>query len=310
MGKRVIVTGATGLIGKEVCKTLIDRGDEVIVFTRSPQSAKLKIKGAANYIEWDSYSAGGKWVKFVSQADSIIHLAGEPLLGRLWDDEYKEKILRSREEGTGNLAKALAEGETRAESFICASAIGYYGSSEYNETYTEESPPGEGFLAEVCRRWEKASALADTSEVRRVNIRVGIVLDKNEGALEKVLSSFRLYLGGTIGSGDQWISWITARDTANLFIHALDNKDIHGPLNATAPNPVRMKDFMETIGSILDRPAWLKIPDLPIEAVIGEASVPVTEGIRVLPQHTLKTGFQFEYTDFGEAIRAIIAENE
>lgn len=310
MGRRVIVTGATGLIGKEVCKTLIGRGDEVIVFTRSPQPAKLKIKGAANYIEWDSYSPRGKWVKFISQADSIIHLAGEPLLGRLWDDEYKEKILRSREEGTGNLARALGEAETRPESFICASAIGYYGSSGYDEIYTEESAAGEGFLAEVCRRWEKASAMADELQVRRVNIRVGIVLDKNEGALEKVLTSFRFYLGGTIGSGDQWISWITAKDTANLFIHALDNKDIYGPLNATAPNPIRMNEFMETIGRITDRPAWLKIPDLPIEAAIGEASVPVTEGIRVLPQRTLKTGFQFKYTGFEEALKAIIAENE
>ncbi|HEX2964085.1 MAG TPA: TIGR01777 family oxidoreductase, partial [Ignavibacteriales bacterium] len=196
--------------------------------------------------------------------------------------------------------------DNKPKAFISASAIGYYGSSENNVTYTEESLPGDGFLAEVCKRWETEAAEAESLGLRRASVRVGIVLDKREGALEKLLTPFKYFLGGTVGEGNQWISWIHLVDVANIFIFALDNDFVDGALNAVAPNPVRMKDFMEILGGVMNRPSWLKIPDFPIKAAIGEASVPVTEGIKVLPERTQELGYRFQFTRFEDALNDLL----
>lgn len=308
MGQQIIITGATGLIGSYITQKLSSRGDQIIIFSRNPESSQNELPGAKDYVKWDSFSEGGKWESYLDGADAVIHLAGEPLIGELWSDEYKEKILKSRQLGTRGLVRAIEKAAVKPKSFICASAIGYYGSSEDDSIFTEKSPAGMGFLAEVCKKWEAESAEVDKLGVRRVNVRVGIVLDKNEGALEKILTPFMYYMGGTVGSGDQWVSWIHNRDVANIFIHALDNETLTGPLNGTAPNPVRMNEFAETLGGILNRPSWLKIPETPIKAAIGEASVPVTEGIRVLPERTLESGFEFEFIYLREALKNLLGK--
>lgn len=306
MGKKIIITGATGLIGKYITQVLSSRGDEVTVFTRSPNTAKNELPGAKEFVKWDSYDKTGEWQNHIEGKDAILHLAGEPLLGALWSNDYKEKILKSRELGTRTLVYAISRTDNKPKAFISASAIGYYGSSENNVTYTEESLPGDGFLAEVCKRWETEAAEAESLGLRRASVRVGIVLDKREGALEKLLTPFKYFLGGTVGEGNQWISWIHLVDVANIFIFALDNDFVDGALNAVAPNPVRMKDFMEILGGVMNRPSWLKIPDFPIKAAIGEASVPVTEGIKVLPERTQELGYRFQFTRFEDALNDLL----
>ncbi|MGE5621104.1 MAG: TIGR01777 family oxidoreductase [archaeon] len=306
MAKKVIITGATGLIGKYITQILSSRGDEVTIFSRSPNSARTGLPGAKEFIEWDSLDKGGEWQNHIEGKDAVIHLAGEPLIGALWSNDYKEKILKSRELGTRTLVHAISRAEDRPEAFISASAIGYYGSSENEVTYTEDSRPGDGFLADVCRRWEAEASEADTLGLRRACVRVGIVLDKREGTLEKLLTPFRYFMGGTVGEGRQWISWIHLVDVANIFIFALDNSNVSGALNAVAPEPIRMKDFMNTLGSVMNRPSWLKIPEFPIRAAIGEASVPVTEGIKALPKRTMDLGYRFQFTRFEDALNDLL----
>lgn len=305
MAKKVIITGATGLIGKYISQVLSARGDEVTVFTRNPVTARNILPGAKEFIEW-SASEEGEWEKHIDGKDAIINLAGEPLWGEIWKDEYKEKIMKSREIGTRGLVNAAGKALIKPEVFVSASAIGIYGGSGDNYTYTENDPPGEGFLPEVSKRWEYEAAQVEQYGIRRVNVRVGIVLDKNEGALEKVLTPFRYFLGGQIGEGTQWISWIHIIDCANIFIHALDNPSVSGPLNAVAPNPVQMKEFSSLIAKIIDRPSWLKVPDIALEAVIGEASLPVTEGIKVYPERTLASGFKFKYVHIADALQDLL----
>jgi len=305
MPKKIIITGATGSIGKNLAQKLIARGDEITVFSRSPEKAKNILPGAVDYVEWDAYETGD-WVNSISGKDAIIHLAGEPLLGSLWSDEYKEKIKKSRIISTRNFAQAIKKAEQKPESFICASAIGYYGPSD-TETFKESSPAGNGFLSDVCVGWENAAAEVENYGVRRVSVRVGIVLDKDEGALSKLLDFYNLYLGGIIGNGEQWVSWIHLSDVANIFIHALDNKEIRGVLNGVTPNPVQMKEFMDVLSNITNKPSWLRLPKIAVEALIGDASIPVTEGIKVYPERTLDTKFAFEYLTFKDAMNNLIA---
>lgn len=302
--KEIVVTGATGIIGKPLTQLLVSRGYNVTVFTTSADKAENTLPGVKRYVQWSAYDMG-KWMNEVEGKDAVIHLAGESIFGQLWSDAFKEKVMKSREDGTYNVVEAIAKADRRPTTFISASAIGYYGFSD-NITFDEESPSGEGFLAEVCKKWEKEAERAELFGLRRVSVRVGIVLDKSEGALEKILTPFKYFLGGTVGDGNQWISWIHNLDCASLFIHALENRNVKGPLNAVAPNPVRMKEFSDTLGEILNRPAVLELPKFIVENLYGEASIPVTEGIKVFPKKALETGYKFKFTQLNEALKNLI----
>lgn len=304
MPKKIIITGATGSIGRNLTQKLTARGDEITVFTSSIDKAKNYLPGVKNYVKWSAYEKG-EWINEIEGKDAVIHLAGESLFGRLWDDNYKEKILKSREIGTRNLVDGIGRSENRPGIFISASAIGYYGGSK-SITFTEDSSPGNGFLPDVCMRWEKEASDVENYGVRRVSVRVGIVLDKTEGILEWLQKFYNLYLGGTVGDGAQWISWIHLDDIANIFIHALDNDNVKGAINGVAPNPVTMNQLTASLQKILDKPSWIKLPSIPIEAAIGDASVPVTEGIKVYPKRTLELGFKYNYPDFDKAMKNIL----
>lgn len=304
MVKKIVITGATGSIGKNLTQKLAARGDEITIFTGSIEKAKNSLPGVHKYVKWSAYEKG-EWMSEMEGKDAVIHLAGESLFGRLWDDDYKEKILKSRVIGTKNLVEAIGRARQRPNSFISASAIGYYGGSKL-VTFTEESQSGYGFLSEVCTKWEKETSEVENYGVRRVTIRVGIVLDKNAGILDWLQKFYNVYLGGSIGDGTQWISWIHLSDVANLFIHALDHDNIKGVLNAVSPNPVTMNQLTTSIKQILDKPSWIKLPSLPVEAAIGDAAVPITEGIKVYPKRTLEMGFKYEHPNFEEAIKNIL----
>ncbi len=304
MSQKVIIIGATGSIGKIIAEKLIARGDEVTIFSRSAEKAKSILPNAHHYVEWNAYEPGD-WQKSIDGKDAVIHLAGTPLIGELWDDEYKAKVKKSRVEGTRNIANAILQSNEKPKVFVSASAIGFYGPSK-EKAFVESDKPGNGFLSEVCEHWEIAAAEVEKAGVRRVSVRVGVVLDKDEGALKKLLDFYENYLGGIVGDGRQWVSWIHLNDAANLFIFALDNENVGGAINAVAPNPVRMKELTETLSKITEKPAWLKIPKLIFDVVLGDASVPVNDGIKVFPERTLSYGYNFQFENFKNAMDDLI----
>ncbi len=304
MSKRIIVTGATGLIGSHISNKLIERGDEVVVLSRSPERAEKKLPGAFKYVEWH-YSEIGKWKDEINNANAIIHLAGENLMSKRWTDKHKMKVMESRVLGTGNLVKAIGESDKKPEVFICASGIDIYDDS-IDKEYDEEGKHGSGFLARVVENWEEEASKVEKFGVRRVSVRTGIVLDKSEGALAKMVTPFKFFVGGPLGSGEQWMPWIHIDDISDLYNYSIDNVEINGAINATAPNPVRMKEFAETLGKVMSRPALFKVPAVFLKIVVGEAAEVVLKGSKIIPRKTLEYGFAFKFTQLDEALKDIL----
>jgi uncharacterized protein (TIGR01777 family) len=303
--KRIIITGATGLIGSKIADKLISRGEEVVVFTRSPKKAKEKIKNAHSYVKWD-YNLQGGWQESIIEVDAVIHLAGENVMGNRWNEKHKKKVMESRKIGTQNLVEAICNTKNKCKTFVCASAIGFY-NNDINIVVDEDSPAGNDFLADVTSNWEKEAAKVEKCNVRRVSIRIGIVLSKEGGALEKMLTPFKFFVGGPIGSGKQWVPWIHIDDVVNLFIYSLDT-EIKGSLNAVSPNPVTMNTFAKTIGKFLDKPAFFKVPEFLLNIVLGDAAKLITRGSRVLPKKTISAGYKFKYENLEKALNDILKE--
>lgn len=301
--KRIIITGATGLIGSNIASKLIERGDEVIVFSRSPKRAMDKIAGAYDYIKWD-YDLTGGWENSVGEADAVIHLAGENVMGGRWTDLHKKKVLESRVNGTRNLVDAICKENSKPEVLICASAVGYY-DNNINLEVDENSRSGNGFLSNVTEKWEEEAAEVERCDVRHVSIRTGIVLSKTDGALAKMIFPFMLFIGGPLGSGKQWMPWIHIDDITNLFIYSIDNK-INGIFNGVSPGIVRMKKFAVLLGKALHRPALLKVPEFVLNIILGEAAGAVTKGSKVIPKRTLEASYKFVYEDLEEALNDIL----
>lgn len=296
---KVVITGATGLIGKELTKKLIERRDEVLVLSRSIIRAKQIITNAADYIEWNNNS--NAWQSKLSGVDAVIHLAGENVMGRRWTDAHKKKVLESRVNGTRSLVDAISRLEVKPKTFISASAIGIYGNQEI--PVDESSAPGHDFLANVVKAWEAESHKVDELGIRRVNVRVGIVLDKKEGALAPMIKQFKFFLGGSIGKGNQWFSWIHIDDIVAIFLFALDNQNVSGAVNGTAPTPVRMKDFVLTLGKTMHRPAIFNVPGFVLKIILGEGAEAVIGGANVKSEKIRKAGYKFLYEDINTALK-------
>jgi len=303
MPKKIIITGATGLIGKNISSELIKRGDEVVVFTRNVQDAKTKVPNASLYVKWD-YNKTEEWKECVNNSFAVIHLAGANLFSRRWTEKYKKIITESRIKSTQNLIKAISEVDKKPEVFVCSSAVGYYGNSG-DKTLTEDSASGNDFLAALCLKWDNAATEVENSGVRRVSIRSGIVLSKNEGIFKKILLVFRLFMGGVIGSGNQWIPWIHIKDIVNIYLFSLNNK-IEGAVNAVSPNPVRMKEFAEELGKALNRPAFFKVPEFLLRIVLGETAEAALSSLRVMSQKLNNEDFKFEFNDFSSCLKDLL----
>lgn len=240
----------------------------------------------------------------LATADAVIHLAGEPVAQR-WTPEVKEKIRTSRVDGTRRLVEALSSLSRRPQVLVSASAIGIYG-SRGDDLLTENSSPGEGFLAEVCKAWEGESALAESLGIRVAQIRIGVVLGKEGGALAKMLPGFRAGLAGRLGSGQQWMSWIHLEDLVDLLVFALDHATARGPLNGTAPNPVRNIEFTKELARVLHRPALIPAPAFAIKLVLGEMAEVALESQRVLPKATEAAGFGFRFSMLRDALEDLL----
>jgi uncharacterized protein len=235
----------------------------------------------------------------------VVNLAGEPIAEKRWTPEQKRTILESRQIGTQKIVEAIAAASIKPTVLINASAIGYYGTSE-TAKFDENSPAGTDFLAEVCTKWEAAAQAVTASGTRLVIVRLGIVLGENGGALGKMLAPFSAFVGGPIGSGKQWFSWVHRDDVVKLIIQAITDTQMQGVYNATAPNPVTMAGFAQTLGTVMNRPSWLPVPNFALEAMLGEGAIVVLQGQQVVPTHTVGQGFEFEYPALQPALKAIL----
>lgn len=258
----------------------------------------------ASEISWDLHTPLSP--NAVSGFDAVIHLAGESVVGR-WTEEKKKSIRDSRVLGTQNLCAALAKAAPKPKAFICASAIGYYG-DRGDELMREESSSGNGFLPEVCREWEAATRIAAEAGIRTINLRTGLVLSEKGGALQSMLTPFKLGLGGRIGSGRQWWSWIHMDDMVGGIHHAMNSETLSGPVNMTAPKPVRNTEFSKILAGVLGRPAIVPVPPFALKLIFGKRA---TEEMflasqRVVPEKLLHTSYRFRYSEFGPALESLL----
>ncbi len=304
---KVAITGATGFVGSPLVERLQKQNHTVLVLTRNTNHArKVFPTGAFPNVEILNYTptVSGTWQNAISGCDAVVNLAGEPIGEGRWTPERKQEILNSRQLGTRKVVEAIAQANPQPKVLVNASAIGYYGTSE-TATFNENSPPSNDFLAQVCQAWEAEAQKVTDSGVRLVILRFGIVLG-NGGALAKMITPFKLFAGGPIGNGRQWFSWIHREDLVNLILQALKQTEMSGVYNATSPKPVRMQELSDTMGKVMHRPSWLPVPSFAIEALLGDGSVVVLEGQKVLPQRTLETGFNYQYPNLQPALVEIL----
>jgi uncharacterized protein len=306
---RIFVTGATGLVGRRLVRALHERGDQAVILTRRADHARELFGNNASVVEGDPMRSG-PWMDTVADCDAVIHLAGENVFARRWNADFKKLLRDSRILSTQHVVEALRRRPLRADGqakvLVNASAIGYYG-PHGDEKLTEDSEPGSDFLAQLCVEWERAACAAESAGVRVAMVRVGVVLDKEGGALAKMLTPFRLFAGGPVGSGRQWMSWIHYDDLVNLFLFAVDNAQVQGALNGTAPNPVTNREFSKALGRVLHRPSFVWTPQAALRIVLGEVADIVATGQRVLPKRALELGYSFQYPRLDAALAHIFA---
>jgi uncharacterized protein (TIGR01777 family) len=295
---KALISGSHGLVGSALISSLESDGHEVVRLVRHAP-------GADSEIEWspERYSIA---LARLEGFEAIVHLAGESIADGRWNEEKKRRIRESRVKGTRLLSDSLANLKHPPKSLLCASAIGYYG-NRGDEILTESSPPGNDFLGGVCVEWEKATEEAARKGIRTVNLRFGIILDAKGGALAKMLPPFRMGIGGKIGTGRQWMSWIALADVVGAIKHALTNETLSGPVNVVAPNPVRNAEFTETLGEVLSRPTLFPIPAFGARLVFGEmADALLLSSQRVEPLQLKTASYQFKYAELEGALRHTI----
>jgi uncharacterized protein (TIGR01777 family) len=299
----IAVTGSTGLVGSALVPFLKSRGHSLLRIVRSANDS------TGEDIAWDP-STGRIDAGRLEALDAVVHLAGENVAARRWDDEQKERIRASRVQGTWLLCQTLAKLQQPPGALVSASAIGFYGDRGEQEL-DEESPSGNGFLSEVCRAWEAATKPATEAGVRVVHVRFGIILSPKAGALSKMLKPFRLGLGGRIGSGRQWMSWIALDDALGCIDHMIGNSSLRGPVNMVTPNPVTNREFTTTLGRILRRPTLLPIPRFMARLAFGEmANELLMASTRVVPRALIDSNYQYLYSDLEGALRHLLGKDQ
>lgn len=292
---RIVVAGGTGFIGRVLCQRLANGGHAVTVLTRDPEKARATVYHAVRIVSWQGFRGPTEALsKALSECDAVINLAGSPLAEGRWTPQTKDLLRKSREGTTTAIVSTLAKLKTRPVLLMNASAVGFYG-PRGDEELTEDAPSGDGFLASLCREWEGAARAAERLGVRVVMPRIGVVLGRDGGALTKMLPIHRLGLGGQLGHGRQWISWIHLDDLVELLMFLMNNA-ASGPVNATAPHPVTNAEFSKTLGQALGKPAFLRTPGFAMKLMLGEmAEELLLTGQRVLPHRAQSSGFHFRF---------------
>ncbi len=298
----ITITGASGLIGRRLLKNLAAAGHALTVVSRH---AGTNVPPGVGVVAWDPMK-GAAPEEGVRSANTVIHMAGEPVAQR-WNESSKRRIRESRVVGTRNLVQALAKLRNTPQTLICASAVGYYG-SRGDEELREDSAPGHGYLAEVCVAWEKEALAAEAFGMRVVRVRTGVVLDPSGGALRSMLTPFRMGVGGKLGDGKQWMSWIHLADLAAMYQFAVENP-VSGALNGVAPVPVSNADFTQNLARVLHRPAMFPVPVFGLKLLFGEMSEILLASQRVLPAAAEAAGFKFRFPELGGALENLLVSS-
>jgi uncharacterized protein (TIGR01777 family) len=295
----VLITGGTGFIGSYLVNALLKRGDTVAIVTRSSRSSSTK---GIKFIGWND-----NLVDEMEMCDAVVNLAGSNLFDDRWNDQVKKEIISSRVDATRKMVDAINQAKSKPSVFLSGSAIGYYG-SKGDQILTEESPPADDFLAMVCVKWEEEAHKLNSPGVRLVIPRIGIVKQKDDGALKKMLLPFKLFGGGPIGSGDQYYPWIHMDDVVGSLLFAIDNEKVTGPINITAPQPVTMSVFAKTLGEVLSRPSWFPVPEFVLRVAVGEAAASIVSSHRVIPQKLQELGYTFRFPELKPALKDILKD--
>ncbi|HLN87522.1 MAG TPA: TIGR01777 family oxidoreductase [Candidatus Limnocylindrales bacterium] len=297
----LVITGASGFIGSTLADRLGDEGHALVLLSRIPPAEQILPN--KRWLTWKP-GVSGDWIKSIDGADGIIHLAGEPIAGKRWSFAQKEKLRNSRIATTAALVDAIRQAEVKPKFLISSSAVGYYGARR-DETLTEESAPGNGFLARLCLDWESEANKAKDFGVRVAILRTGIVLGRGKGALAKMVPPFRFFAGGSLGSGTRWFPWIHLSDAIGLIKFLIEDDQAKGPFNVTAPKPVTMSDFCNALAKALNRPSWLPAPAPLLSLMLGEMAEMLLTGQRAVPQAALGRGYQFKFANALEALESL-----
>ncbi len=291
---KVLITGASGLLGQALQESFKDKGYEMLLASRKePEDDR--------HIQW-SIEGGFTDPEKLEGVDVVVHLAGENVSGLRWTDEKKKAIHDSRVLGTRNVVDAISKLKKKPKTFIASSAIGFYG-ERGDEEVVESSAAGDNFLAGVCKEWEAESRRAEDAGIRTVLLRTGIVLSKDGGALATMLLPFKMGVGGVVGSGKQWMSWISLDDEIAIINYCIENENIRGAVNAVAPNPVTNQEFTKTLGEVLYRPTFLPLPEFAVSMIFGEmGDALLLASTKVIPKRLEDAGFEFKYPELKPAI--------
>lgn len=310
---RIVITGGTGLIGQALVNHLAGDGHQVVIVSRNPRQ-KGPLPGNVSFARWDGKTAEG-WGSAVDGADAVVNLAGSSIAGEgflpsRWSPERKRTILSSRVNAGKAVVEAVQAASNKPKVVIQSSAVGYYGSHPIDHELTEESPAGNGFLADVCKQWEESTRAVESLGVRHAVIRSGVVLSLDGGALPRMAFPFKLFAGGPLGSGRQPLPWIHMADEVAAIRFLIDNPNASGPFNLAAPNALTNAQFSRALGRVMGRPAIMPTPGIAFKVMFGEVADVVLKGQNVVPQALLKHGFAFKFTDAEAALRDVFASKK
>lgn len=301
---KILITGGTGFVGTQLTSRLIKDNHEVTILTRSLKGAKGSSPGVS-YLEGDP-TRNGPWQEAIKNHDALINLAGASIFSK-WTEEHKKAIRESRVNTTQNIIEGIPPPSQKGFTLFSTSAVGYYGFHK-DEELIEESPPGNDFLARIAVEWEGEALKAREKGARVVITRFGIVLGEKGGALGQMIPLFEKYIGGPIGSGRQWFSWVHIKDLTEAFAFLLKHPEISGPVNVCSPNPVRNRDLAKALGKALHKPSFMPAPGFMVKWVLGEFGSVILEGQKVIPRRLLESGFTFQYPDIDAALKKIVGQ--
>lgn len=309
---KIVIAGGTGFLGAPLAEMYAEDGNAVFVLTRSLADGEARhdpgtgVPGITR-LGWKADGSAGPWASAIEEADAVINLAGESLAGARWNPRIKARLRDSRVLATRSLAAAIAAAKTPPSAFISNSGVGYYGRTG-NQPLSERDPPGSDFLARLCVDWEDEAMKAARSGTRVVVLRTGVVLERSGGALREMMKPFRFFVGGPLGSGHQYLSWIHRLDWIEIARWIAVTPSVAGPVNATAPHPVTNREFARALGRAMRRPSLLPVPGFALKLVVGEFAESLLTGQRVIPARAEKEGYHFRYPDLQRAFRGIFGE--